>query len=141
MRHRGSVSQINKDRNKTIIYLYRKALDMLPWPTTQQEICEKIAILPTPQFYISFDTALYYVRCRYYQKQEKQFLNEYKQRLFDAFFNRFLELVENPSYRNYKMKTLINMALDSPAPCLGMSPWMIYDFLRKHRRERKIKKR
>ena len=113
--------------------------EILPYPTTHSEICKAIAEFPVPKFYISFDTALWYIRCRYYQEQEKQFLNTYKQKLFDALYNRFLELSDNPSYCNCKMKTLVSMTLDSPAPCLGMSPWMVYDFLRRHRKELKKK--
>ena len=137
MRHKGSVSQINLDREKIIPALYRKAKAVASWPTNVMKLCEIAAGLPVTKFYISFDSALYYVRSRFYYKKNKKFTDPFRQKLYDAFYDRFLELKESPAHKEKKIPDVVLLALLSPAPTCGLSPLRIYYILLKNK---KIKK-
>ena len=133
-RYKGAVSQINQERDKMVHTLYKKAKGMVQWPTRIATICELVAMLPTPKFFISFDTAVVYIRRRYYYGTHISFLSKHKQLLYDALYARFKELRDNISYKNKSLPGLVLMALESQAPCIGISPYLIYEIILNHKK-------
>ena len=134
MRHKGSVSQINLERDKMIHVLFKKAKSLVQWPTNLMHICEVVAALPAPVFYISSDTAIVYIRRRYYYNDQSPLQSKHKQLLYDALFDKFIELKNNPENRNRSIPGLVMMALKSPAPCIGITPRVIYEIILKHKK-------
>ncbi len=139
MRHKGSVSQVNKKRNETLLHLFSKAKRMVSWPTNMCKICETIADMPVKEFYISDEAATVYVRQRYYHGERKKFRSKQRQRLYDALYSKVLELKRQPKYKEHPINSIVSTALLHPAPCIGLEPMVIYSFL-PHKPKRKKKK-
>lgn len=138
MRHKGSISHINLERDKVVPILYRKAKTMVEWPADTMKICKKAATLPVSEFYISLDAAVEYVRKRYYYSRKKRFRSEYKQQLYEALYDRFLEIVEKDENINRSLPELVSMAISSPAPCSGLTPYKLYCTMLRLRKKGKI---
>ena len=138
MRHKGSVSQVNIERNRIIPYLYRKAKTLASWPTDTKSLCRIAASLPVPQFYISDEAAVYYIRNRLYHGKEKKFSNIYKQKLYRALYDKFLELMESEHYSNLSISELARKALTYPAPCSGLTPTTLYTVILDYMKRRKL---
>lgn len=134
MRHKGSVSQVNIERDRLVPALFRKAKGLVQWPTRMMAICEYVALMPAPEFFISSDTAVVYIRRRYCQNIQKPFQSRYKQMLYDALYERFVELMETPGMK-LSIPAAVLRALESPAPCCGLSPWQIYSIMLRHNKQ------
>ena len=133
MRHKGSISQVNIERDRMVPVLFRKAKSLVAWPTKMSVICELVANMPVTEFFISSDTAIVYVRNRYGGKEVRPFQSQYKQLLYDTLYDRFLELME----KNRKRKSIpyvVQLALASSAPCLGISPYQVYQIMLRHKK-------
>ena len=134
MRHKGSISQVNIERDRMVPHLFRKAKSLVAWPTKMSVICELVAAMPVPEYFISSDTAIDYIRRRYGGKEVRMFQSQYKQLLYDALYDRFLELME--IYRGKRsIPYIVQLALASPAPCPGLSPWQIYAIMLRHKKQ------
>lgn len=136
-RHKGAVSQINLERDKMVHALFKKAKNMVQWPTRIATICELVAMMPVPKFFISFETAVVYIRRRYYYNTQITFEAQHKQLLYDALYARFIELRDNQSYKNVSLPGLVLKALESQAPCVGISPCVIYEIVLNYRKQAK----
>ena len=110
----------------------------MAWPADTMDICRKAASLPVSKFYISQDAAVSYIRHRYYHDDCKKFCSRYKQQLYDALYEKFLELTMRPEYENRVLPEVVAIALDHPAPCSGLAPAQFYRIMRRHRKEQKI---
>jgi len=139
MRHKGSISQVNIERDKLVPVLFRKAKGMVQWPTCMTAICQLVASMPVPEFFISSDTAIVYVRRRYYNNVCQQYRNKYKQLLFDALYDRFLELMNSSRMKKKSIPGIVLTALSSPAPCCGLSPLQVYSIMLRYNKQVKSK--
>ena len=126
MRHKGSISQINIERNKVVLELFQRAKNLVKWPSNITTICETAAKLPVDKFYISTDAAVVYVRQRYYNNKIKIFNSPYKQQLYEVMYKNFLKVVESPENKNRSLPELVIKVLAMPAPCLGLAPFQFY---------------
>ena len=123
MKHKNSISQINPVRDREMLILYRKALDVVEYPTTTDKICEVVSLLPTSCYYISDTSAL-----RYVYKRSKGIVPSFdkdsyrKQQLYEAFYNEYLQIREKYKEKSLCIYELVDLALEQPAPCLGLSP-------------------
>nr|WP_297658394.1 hypothetical protein [uncultured Prevotella sp.] len=135
MKHVNSISQIKIDRDLEIIRFYQQAKRMVEWPTTTAKICEYVSRMPTECYYISFDAAYSYVRKRLkgiipsfgiYHQQKKV--------LFEAFFQEYQDLAAH--YREQGKKqcvyNIVELALERPAPNLGLSAKYIQGIISAH---------
>jgi len=136
VRHKGCISQVNIKRDKAILSLYRQAMNIVEWPTDCMKICEIAANLPAPEFFISEETALVYIRDRYINNKNHRFNSPYRQRLYDALYQRFVSLREVPSNSNKDILSLVLEALQSQAPCIGITPQWIYYVITRQRKQR-----
>ena len=124
MKHKNSVTQTYIKRDCDILpTLFKQARTMAVFPTTMRKICTIAAGLPTPFFCISDDAALDYARKRYLNGLEKHFKSPYKQRLFNAFWDKFLEI--KTRCPQMSLQSAVFSALACPAPCVGLTPWII----------------
>lgn len=139
MRRKGSISQVNNERDKMVPVLFKKAKRLVAWPTKMSVICELVATMPVPEFFISSDTAIDYIRRRHGGKEVRQFQSQYKQLLFDALYDRFLELMRKN--RKKSIPYIVDLALASSAPCLGLSPWKVYYIMLRHMKQFHKKKK
>ncbi len=133
MRHKGSVSQVNKKRNETLLSLFSKAKNKVSWPADMKKICRVMADMPVGEFYISDEAATVYAWQRFYHGQRKRFKSRRRQRLYDAFYQKVLELKRKPEYKESPISTIATIALLQPAPCIGLEPSFIYTILLKER--------
>lgn len=136
MRHKGSISHTNLERDEIVPLLYRKATELVEWPADTMKICEKAATLPVKKFYISHDAAVEYVRHRYYHGVRKEFRSPYKQQLYDSLYDVFIRLVNNPVYSNRILPDLVSIAIHSPAPCSGLAPFQFYCIMLRYKKKR-----
>ncbi len=127
MKHKGSITDTYIHRDNVVLpALFRKAKEVASYPTTMKELCQIAASLPVPYFCISYDAALDYIRNRLLHGRIKRFKTEYKNQLFEALYQTVLSLMED-GRRDIKKVTLL--ALDKPAPCVGISPVCIMNKL------------
>lgn len=140
MKHVNSISQINIDRDREIIRFYQQAKRMVEWPTTTAKICDYISRMPTDCYYLSFDAAYSYVRKRLNGVIPK-FGTCFQRRkaLFEAFFLEYQEMAGY--YRQIGEKrsvyNIVEMALERPAPNLGLSSNRIQRIISDHLRKSK----
>lgn len=130
-RHKGSISQINVERDRMAAVLYREAKRIASWPTSTMRLCEIAANMPTKEFYISEEFAVRYVRKRIYAGVAQSFTNKFKQKLYEALFDRVVELRKREKYREASLPAVVQAAIMTPAPCLGLTPRNIYMILPK----------
>jgi len=129
MRHKNSVSQINLARDKELLRIYRKAADLAGSPATLDRIFTIAACLPVSKFYVSDYWAARYIRNRINGKV-KRFKNRQKQILYNALFSEFMQLSKRFENREKSFETLVDMALERPAPIIGLSPQSLRDIVR-----------
>lgn len=132
MKHRGSISQSYISRQEAIIRLYHEAKQKVSWPTTVGRLCEYIANAPVSEHYISDDAALAYVRKRFLHGIHPRFNSAYKQRLYDRFYEIFLEMRKEPEYERMPFGDVARLALMRPANCVGLTPNAIECILHNH---------
>ena len=66
------------------------------------------------------------MRRRYYNDKTKIFRSPYKQRLYDALYEKFIEIVSRPENNGRSLPELVLKVLQQPAPCLGLAPFQLY---------------
>ncbi len=89
-------------------------------------LCEIAAGLPVEEFYISDEYAVRYTRNRFCYDKTTSFANKYKQQLYEALYEQFLELRQQERYAGRPLAEVVQAALCTPAPCIGMTPRAIY---------------
>lgn len=135
MKHKGSISQAFLRRDTIIIPdIYRRAKSLATYPTTTENLFKIAADLSVDKYYISDDAALRYVRRRYYKGERKKFLSPFKEKLFNALYEKVLRMMEEEKYREQGLATTIILALNTPAPCIGLSPLELYGLYKRGRR-------
>ena len=113
--------------------LFRKAKRIAEWPTKKMRLCEMVADMPVPQFYISEEAAASVVGKRFYQGVYTTFQNPYRQRLYDALYEKVVQLKDTDRFRNASLLSIVSHALQQPAPCIGLTPISIYFLLPKRK--------
>lgn len=130
MKKDGSKSDFCIRRNKEILRIYlllRKELikyGML----SNMDICHLIARMPARRFFLSFDAA----RAAIYdipQINRTNFAFSYRRTLLCCFRTRYFALKNKYQGLDVSKKEIIWEALESPAPCLGISPARIRSIL------------
>lgn len=140
MRHKGSVSQVNIERDKIALLLYRKAKHIAEWPTKTMRLCEIAATMPVKGYYISEEFATRYVCQRLYHKRVRTFTNPYKQQLYESLYEKVMQLKDTKRYSGASLPTCVIAALASDAPCIGLTPRNIYMLLPGKKRYRMKRK-
>lgn len=136
MKHKHSVSHAYKKRNTVEIpNLYRRAKQLAVYPTTTQELFRIAAELPVDQFYIPDDAALRYVRSRWIHGANKEFLSPYKKRNFEALYDTVCKMMQEEKYRALGLATTTIIALSRPAPCVGLTPFLIHKIYVRHNKK------
>ena len=130
MRHKGSVSQVNIERDREVLRVYRKAQGIVGTPATVLRICQIAANLPASKFYISDFWAYRYVHNRLKGKQ-RTFRDKRKQTLYNALFSTYRRLAAKKEYQGCSVESIVYSALEQPAPFLGLSPRTIHAIIRK----------
>lgn len=126
MKHKGSISQVYITRDKVAVpTLYRKAKTVAEYPTTFEKLFEIAAELPVPQFYISDDAAIRYIRHRMYRNHKTYHLSSYKRRLFESLYDTVCDMMKEDKYRRMGLAGTTTVALMRPAPCIGLTPNVI----------------
>lgn len=145
MKHKDAISQTYLERDRRALpELIRRAKNMCSWPTTMNKLYEIAAELPTDKFYICDVAACRYVSKRILHKKKKNFSNPFKQRLFEALYDEVEEMMKKEKYKKLGYITTTIMALGHPAPCIGLTPYVIGVILRrtqkynKHKRHEKV---
>ncbi len=133
MKHKNSISQINIDRDREVIYLYQKAKRLVEWPTTTAKICDYVSQMPAPCYYLSFDTAYRYV-CRRLKGEIPKFgkFQQKKQSLCEAFFCEFQNVRLQRQGAELSTYRLVEITLEQPAPHLGIAPRYIQKLVSAH---------
>ena len=132
MRHKNSISQINLERDKEIRALYKKARELAGYHATVERICQIMVNLPTSKFYISDTYALKYVKDRMNGNVRKLKWKN-KQILYNAFWNVFLSLKKKRENEGLSIERLVDMALETQAPIIGVSQGFIMNIILRNR--------
>lgn len=140
MKHKGSISQVNIARNLMAERLFREAKRVASWPTNTMRLCEIAANLPVREFYIAEEAALAYIRKRINTGVSPSFVTPYKQRLYDALYERVRELQQQERYADVPLTVVVGAALASSAPCLGVTPRSLYLLITHKKYKKKGKK-
>lgn len=127
MKHKKSISQTYLRRDKVEIpRLFVRAKEIAEYPTTTKKLFEIAAELPTDQFYIADDAAMAYIRKRILHGIRTKYTNPYKQRLFDALYEEVSRMMKEDKYRKMGLKSTVICALSRPAPCVGLTPFVVF---------------
>lgn len=127
MKHCGSISQTYRKRDRmAVLDVYRRAKALAEYPTTTKKLFEIAARLPVSQFYISDDSALLYVRNRMFRGIRPSLMNPYKQKLFEALYDLVCSMMKEEKYSSQGLASTTIIALSRPAPCIGLTPTVIY---------------
>ena len=127
-------------RDREMLILYRKALEVVEYPTTTEKICEVVSSLPTSCYYIS-DTSAF----RYISQRLKGFMPSFdktsyrKQQLYESLYEEFQRIREQYRGKPLCVYKLVDLALERPAPCLGLSPRTIRQKLSNHFKQKRHK--
>lgn len=127
MKHKASITQTYLKRDREAIpHLFRVAKSLAPYPTTTKQLFEIAASLPCDQYYISDDAALSYFRNRRFHNRVVRFKNPFKQRLFDAFYDEVTSMMAQDRYKGVSVRDAVICSLSRPAPCIGLTPFVMY---------------
>lgn len=129
MRHKNSISQINIERDKEIVALFRKAQSLAGAPATIDRICQIAANLPASKFYISDYWAYRYIRDRL-NGTVKYFKDHRKQTLYNALYDNFRIQQRKKENKNKSIETVVDIALEQQAPFVGLSPVTLHKYIR-----------
>jgi hypothetical protein len=129
MRHKNSISQINKERDKELKRLFSQAKDIAGFPVTIDRICDIMSVLPSQKFYISDYWALRYIKDRKLGKIKK-FKNPNKKTLYCALYSTYTYLAKQIENQGKSTEELVFIALEQPAPIIGLSSSFIKNYLR-----------
>ena len=134
MKHKKSISQTYIDRNRRVLpELVRQAKRIASYPTTMKQLCHIAAELPTDRFYISDDAAYEYIRKRVLKNKKKKFRHVFRERIYEALYEQVLKLKKMEKYKDMDWKNITILALSQPAPCVGLTPYIIQKTLWKRR--------
>lgn len=129
MRHKNSISQINIERDKEIVTLYKKAQALAGAPATIDRICQIAANLPASKFYLSDYWAYRYIRDRL-AGTTKYFKDHRKQTLYNALYDSYKRQARKRENADKSIETLVDIALEQPAPFIGLAPVTIHKYMR-----------
>lgn len=136
-----SVTQSFLERDSRVLpELMRQARKIATYPTSAKKLYQIAADLPTDKFYIGDDAAFQYMRKRLFHNVRQKFLSPYKQRLFDALHEEVTAMLKQEKYQNMSLKSVIIIALNHPAPCVGLTPNIIARTFIRHHKHKKNKK-
>lgn len=123
MKHKGAISQVYLKRDREVVpMLFKKAKQIASYPTTQEQLFRIAAEIPVDQYYLSDDTAVLYIRNRIFRGINKIHGSAYKQRLFESLYEAVCELRKDVRYKSKGLDYITMLALQRPAPCVGLSP-------------------
>lgn len=129
------MSQIYIERDKKILPdLVRRAKHLATYPVSMNKLYHIAAELPVDKFYISDDAAYEYMRKRILSGVRPSFNSPYKQKLFDALYQEVTNMLNCEKYREMGWKHTTMLALSHPAPCVGLTPYIIGATIRKRNR-------
>lgn len=135
MKHKGSISQAFLRRDTVVIpEIYRRAKQLAEYPTTTENLFRIAAELPVDKYYISDDAALRYIRHRLYKGKKKKFLSRYKEMVFEALYEKVTDMMKEERYKKQGLATTVICAMETPAPCIGLSPFELYGKFKRGRR-------
>lgn len=120
MKHKNSISQVNIERDRELLRMFRVAKKNVPWPTSVNKLCDYVIRMPASRFYISEEMAVRYVRKRMNGRQ-RPFRNHRKCALYEAFYREFLLVKSHPDNADLPLFVLVYRALQRPAPFIGVS--------------------
>ncbi len=136
MKHKGSVSQTYLARDKKVLpELICQAKHLATYPISTMKLYHIAANLPTDKFYIADDAAYFYILKRVLNNINVTFKNSYKQRLYEAFYQEVTKMMKESKYATMSLKDISLLALDRPAPCVGLAPWGIWKALLRQRKK------
>lgn len=126
MKHLKSITQTYIERDRKVLpELIRRAKHLATYPTSAKKLYHIAAELPTDKFYISDDAACEYIRKRFFHNIQPKFISPFKQRLFDALYHEVSEMLRQEKYSKMGLKNVTILALERPAPCVGLTPYII----------------
>lgn len=129
MRHKNSISQVNKERDAEVRRLVNRATELAGKPATIERVCQIAVNLPVSKFYISDYWAVRYVKDRL-QGKRRTFNNKHKSVLYNALFGVVNRMLQNPRYAHLSVERVVYMALETPAPTIGLSESFIRHVIR-----------
>ncbi|MBR5689819.1 MAG: hypothetical protein IKX17_05185 [Prevotella sp.] len=129
MRHKNSISQVNVERDKEIIKLYKAAQSLAGSPTTIDRICQIAANLPATKFYISDYWAYRYVRERL-NGNTKFFKDHRKRTLYNALYDTFKRQLHRKENQGKSIESIVYISLEQPAPFIGLAPVTLHKYIR-----------
>ena len=134
MKHKGAISQVYRKRDEVIVpQLFMKAKQLSSYPTTMERLFKIAAEIPVDQYYLSDDTAVLYIRNRIFRGINKIHSSPYKQRLFESLYQIVCELRSEERYKTRGLDYITMLALQRPAPCIGLSPAVMLQKYLQHR--------
>ena len=140
MKHKGSVSQTYLSRDEKVLPdLIRQARHLATYPISTMKLYQIAADLPTDKFYIADDAAYVYILKRMFKGVHIKFRNNYKQKLYDAFYEEVSKMMRMDTYKKMSVKNVVILALLRPAPCVGLAPWGIWKALLRQRKKKNEK--
>lgn len=132
MKHKGSISHVYVERDKkAVLEVFRQAKNCAEYPITVTGLLHLTAEMPTKKYYIADDAAYEYCRKRIFLHFRPQFKSNYKQKLYDAMFKEVNKMRHFECYKALSLRKIVALALDKPAPCIGLTPRVIGEMLRK----------
>ena len=142
MKHKGAISQVYRKRDEVIVpQIFAKAKQLSSYPTTMERLFKIAADIPVDQHYLSDDTAILYIHNRIFRGINKIHRSPHKQRLFESLYQIVCEMLNDGRYKSYELNNITILALQRPAPCIGLSPtviWQKYWQLKNKKRHAKV---
>ncbi len=138
MKHKGAVSQTYIERDYHVLpELIRRAKHIATYPITSRGLFKLAANLPTEKFYITDDAALLYINKRCIHGIIPHFTSPYKRKLFNALYEEVMKMKKSEKYKDMGLRHITILALNHPAPCVGMRPRAIEQRISEIRCEKK----
>lgn len=126
MKHKGSVSDVQRTRDILIYELYLQLRKSRRYDCLQQ-ICRVISTMKQKQHYISYERGcwLYY---HYFTHGKMPYRNKWKHKVYMSFL-RSCERIKSADNKLRK-KDIVWRAIESEADCIGLGPSQIYKVLK-----------
>lgn len=117
MKQKGSISDMCEYRDKVIVQMYWSVRKQLfkAGAVSNMHICHIIARMPVKRYFISYDAA----RAVLYKKERKDFFS-YRYVLLCCFRKKYNEYKKR--FPLVGKSELLTKVLETPAPCIGVSP-------------------
>ncbi len=117
--------------------LFVKAKRIAEWPTDTKKLCKIVANFEVNEFFVSEEIAARYIRSRIYLNRKIHFKNPYKQKLYEALYERVMDLWTLEKNKDKLIPEMVALAQNTKAPCIGITPRNIYMILITRKRLRK----